>query len=158
METTNGFNGSVSLWRGPLVFSLRIVEKATSTDQAPGGFNEFLMDPLSPWNYALNLDRAKPAATVRLTRGAMPQNPWLPDTTPIKLTVPAQRLPGWGLTRHDLLAAEVPPSPTVSTEPVEQVILVPFGAQTLRIAAFPLLRGPALPPPGINGTSDGSGR
>ena len=45
------------------------------------------------------------------------------------------------------MAAEVPASPATSDEPLEQVTLVPFGAQTLRITAFPLLRGKPLAAP-----------
>ncbi|WP_367874086.1 beta-L-arabinofuranosidase domain-containing protein [Luteolibacter sp. Populi] len=149
LATENGYNGSASLWRGPLVFSLRIKEDVKPVTLFPGGFDEVEFTPASPWNYALDIDRAKPQA--KLSRAPkMPDNPWLPETTPIKLTVSAKRLPGWGLVRDDRMAAEVPPSPAKSDQPLEEVTLVPFGAQTLRITAFPLLRGMPVLEPGLN--------
>ncbi|WP_193213508.1 beta-L-arabinofuranosidase domain-containing protein [Luteolibacter marinus] len=149
IETSNGFNGSAAVWRGPLVFSLRIGEKRETVTTIDGGFDEFELIPTTPWNYALDIDRGKAGGSVELHRAKMPANPWLPDTTPISLSVPAKRLPGWGLVRNDRMAAEVPASPVASDQPVEKVTLVPFGAQTLRITAFPLLRGEAVPEPGL---------
>jgi hypothetical protein len=157
LETQNAFRGSATLWRGPLLFSLRIGENSKTFTKIADGFDEIEMTPASPWNYALDIDRTAPAANVKLTRGKMPKNPWLPETTPVKLTVPAKRLPGWGLVRNDRMADEVPESPVTSGEPLEQVTLVPFGAQTLRITAFPLLRGEAIPDPGITVSHRGHG-
>jgi len=131
--------GSATLCRGPLVFSLRIGEKATAM-KGTAGFEELAMDPITPWNYGLDLDPAAFETSVHLVRGPVPENPWWPDTTPIKLTVAARRLPQWGLAQAGYLADEVPESPAESREPLETVTLVPFGAQTLRITAFPLLR------------------
>ncbi|MES2659617.1 MAG: beta-L-arabinofuranosidase domain-containing protein [Verrucomicrobiota bacterium] len=153
LETENSIRGSASIWRGPLVFSLRIGEDFKTVTKTAGGFDEMDVFPSTPWNYALDLDRKDPAAGVKLTRGKMPKNPWLPETTPIHLTVPAKRLPGWGLILGDRLAAEVPESPASSDQPLEEVTLVPFGAQTLRITAFPLLRGEAIPDPAGIATS-----
>ncbi|MEO5915161.1 MAG: beta-L-arabinofuranosidase domain-containing protein [Luteolibacter sp.] len=149
LETQNSVKGSAAIWRGPLVFSLRIGENRRSVTRIAGGFDEMDFLPTTPWNYALDIDRKDPAANVKLSRGKMPENPWLPETTPLKLTVPAKRLPGWGLVRNDRMADEVPESPASSDQPLEQVTLVPFGAQTLRITAFPLLRGEAVPDPGF---------
>lgn len=149
LATENAYNGSASLWRGPLVFSLRIKEDAKPVTQIAGGFDEVEFTPASPWNYALDIDRAKPQA--KLSRAAkMPENPWLPETTPVKLSVPAKRLPGWVLVHEDRMAAEVPLSPVKSEQPLEEVTLVPFGAQTLRITAFPLLRGEPVLEPGFS--------
>lgn len=149
LETENAFRGSATLWRGPLVFSLRIKEQLKQFTKGPSGFDEIEFSPASPWNYALDIDRAKPLVDAKLNRAKMPQNPWLPETTPITLTVPAKRLPQWGLERDGFMAGEVPHSPATSEEPLEQVTLVPFGSQTLRITAFPLLRGEAVHEPGI---------
>ena len=115
LSTTNGINGSAALWRGPLVFSLRIGEKATVNRPWKPGFEELVMDPTTPWNYALDLDRVSPETMATVVRNSMPKNPWLPATTPITLTVPAKRLPGWGLTHNDFLAAEVPASPALES-------------------------------------------
>jgi len=157
LETKNTLRGSATLWRGPLVFSLRIGEKVDTVNKIAPGFDEVEFTPTTPWNYALDIDRANPAADVKIGRAKMPENPWKPGTTPITLTVPAKRVPGWGLVRGERMADEVPGSPVKSTEPVEQVTLVPFGAQTLRITSFPLLRGEAMPDPGITTSFRGDG-
>ncbi len=149
LEARNAFKGSAVLWRGPLAFTLRIKENVRPVTRIPDGFDEVELTAASPWNYALDIDRAKPGDTVRLSRDKMPENPWLPDTTPVRLSAPARRLPAWGLVRNDRMAAEVPDSPASSSEPLEKVTLVPFGAQTLRITAFPLLRGGPVPDPGL---------
>ncbi len=157
LETQNAFNGSAAIWRGPLAFSLRIGETSKVVTKIAGGFDEMDLLPTTAWNYALDIDRENPAANVTLTRGKMPKNPWLPETTPVKLSVPARRVPAWGLVRNDRMADEVPESPVSSTEPVEQVTLVPFGAQTLRITAFPLLRGEPIPETGLAVSHRGHG-
>jgi Beta-L-arabinofuranosidase, GH127 len=157
LETQNAQKGSATLWRGPLLFSLRIGEESKTFTRIAGGFDEIEMTPTTPWNYALDIDRREPTANVVLTRGTMPENPWLPESTPVKLTVPAKRVPAWGLVRDGRMAGEVPESPVASGEALERVTLVPFGAQTLRITAFPLLRGEALPEPGITVSHRGHG-
>jgi hypothetical protein len=157
LRTQNGFNGSAALWRGPLAFTLRIGEKQEIVTKIAGGFDELNLKPTTPWNYALDIDRGNPTSTVKLSRGEMPENPWLPATTPISLEVPARRLPAWGLVRDGRMAAEVPPSPVKSDEPLENVTLVPFGAQSLRITAFPLLRGEAIPEVGLTASFKGHG-
>ena len=149
LGTTNGFNGSASIWRGPLVFSLRIGEKTKTVTPIDGGFDEMEFTATTPWNYALDMDRDQAGQKVKMQRSEMPKNPWLPATTPITLTVPAKKLPAWGLTRDDRMAEEVPASPVKSDQPTEQITLVPFGAQTLRITAFPLLRGSPILEAGI---------
>jgi len=141
LEARNGYKGSAAIWRGPLVFTLRIGETLNPITRNGGGFDEVEMLPSTPWNFALDMDRANPAADAKLTRSKMPANPWLPKTTPMQLILPAKRLPQWTLIRNDRMAGEVPDSPVTSGEPLEHVMLVPFGAQTLRITAFPLLRG-----------------
>ncbi|QJE94262.1 beta-L-arabinofuranosidase domain-containing protein [Luteolibacter luteus] len=150
LKTENGYRGSAAIWRGPLVFSLKIAETVKTFTKIGGGFDEIEMTPSTPWNYALDLERENPAAQVKLQRAKMPENPWLPESTPITLTVPAKRLPQWGLVRDERMADEVPESPAASDQPLEQVTLVPFGAQTLRITAFPLLRGKEIPDPGLS--------
>ncbi len=157
LETQQAYKNSATLWRGPLLFSLRIGQATKTFTKISGGFDELEMTPTSPWNYALDIDRKNPTANVKLSRRAMPENPWLPETTPVLLTVPAKRLPTWGLILDDRMAAEVPASPASSTEPLEEISLVPFGAQTLRITAFPLLRGEAVVEPGLTVSHLGHG-
>lgn len=140
LETQDGYRESTTLWRGPIAFSLQIGEEAKPVTEIAGGFDELEFLPTSPWNYALDIDRRNPVANAKIIRSQMPENPWLPNTTPIKLRVPARQLNGWQLVKDSCLADEVPQSPVTSDSPLEQITLVPFGAQTLRITAFPVLQ------------------
>ncbi len=143
VEVRQGLNGTATLLRGPLVFSLRLEQRGRSLAPRHDGSDEVEYEAGSPWNFALALDGA-PESGIAVRRRAMPSNPWLPETAPITLDVIAKRLPGWTLDAGGILAQEPPPSPVDSVEPPERIALVPFGAQTLRISAFPILRPGSL--------------
>jgi hypothetical protein len=58
-------NNSVAIERGPLVFSLKIDETWTKLEGdslAP----DWEVRPTTPWNYGLELDSARPAASIKV--------------------------------------------------------------------------------------------
>jgi hypothetical protein len=128
---------AVSVSRGPLAFSLAIGEKWSrygGTDAWPA----FEVFPTTPWNYGLEIDPAKPEASVEVVKksGPVAAQPFTPEAAPIELKAKARKIPEWGLDRHGLVAV-LQPSPAASSEPVETVRLIPMGCARLRIAAFP---------------------
>ncbi|MER6701513.1 RICIN domain-containing protein [Streptomyces fimicarius] len=128
---------SVSVDHGPLTYSLRIGEEY----QRIGGsdtFPEYAVHATSPWNYGLVLDPARPAASLRhrSTGRAPGDNPFTLDGTPLTLTARARRIPEWSADDEHVVAP-LRPSPARSTEPVEEVTLVPMGAARPRITSFP---------------------
>jgi hypothetical protein len=131
---------SVSVFRGPLAYSLKIGERWQQYGSDPK-WPAFEVFPTTAWNYALELDPAQPedAATVRRVRGPLKPQPFTPDSAPVTLTVKARRLPAWQLEDNGLIQ-EVPPSPVVTNERLEQVTLIPMGCARLRVAAFPWIR------------------
>ena len=140
IKTVPRINNSVAVTRGPLVYSLQIGEQWTATSHsAVAGYDESTVTPTTPWNYGLVIDPANPAASIRVNQRAMPadNNPFLQQTTPVTLTATARRLPAWGLT--GVSATEVPTSPIYATAAAEQVTLVPFGAENLRVTYFPVI-------------------
>jgi DUF1680 family protein len=131
--------GSVSVDRGPLTFSLKIGEKhvrAGGTDAWPA----WEIHPTTPWNYGLVLDGADPGRSFDVVRREWPADdvPFTHEGTPIELRARGRRLPAWNLDYLGL-AGKLQPSPVRSAEPEEAITLVPMGAARLRIASFPVI-------------------
>jgi hypothetical protein len=147
VQTGTGPSRSVSVNRGPLVYSLRIGENWTvrTPDPLGAGFDEFEIRPITPWAYALSLDPVNPGATLGFNSLTTPTNPFDPAQNPITLIASAKQVPGWTIGWLGTQAFEPPTSPVASTSTLETVSLVPFGSQHLRVGWFPYLGTPAPP-------------
>ncbi|MEV8377160.1 beta-L-arabinofuranosidase domain-containing protein [Kribbella sp. NPDC056861] len=124
--------GSVSVDRGPLTYSLAIDERYEvigGTEEWP----ELAVYPESPWNYGLVAGSRFDVVRRNVPRGA---NPFTHEGTPLQLKAKARRIPQWEADSEDVVGL-LQPSPARSTEPVEQVTLLPMGAARLRITSFP---------------------
>lgn len=132
-RVTQGFNQSVSVDRGPLVFSYPIGEDWLKL-RTRGLTADWQVFPSTQWNYALVLDDTHPPAL---------QSHELPLTealftrkhSPIEITATARRIPTWQSV--DGAADPVPPSPITTSEPDELIRLIPYAAAKLRITSFP---------------------
>ena len=145
VQTLTGPSRAVAINRGPLVYSLRIGEDWTvrTPDPLGLGFNEYQVTPTTPWNYALQLDPINPAASLTFTNYGMPTNPFDPAEPSVALLAHARQVPEWTIGWRGTQAFEPPVSPVASSNPLEQVTLVPFGSQHLRVSWFPYLGTPA---------------
>lgn len=126
-------NGSVTVDRGPLSYSLRIGEQW----QRVGGSDawpEWEVLPTSPWNYGLELEDA-PLQVIE--HGVRDAQPWTPEAAPIEISARGRRITGWQLENET--AGELLPSPIRSDEPLETLTLIPLGCARLRIACFPVI-------------------
>jgi hypothetical protein len=149
VRAVTGFNNSVSIERGPLIFSLRIGENWSKLKQT-GPVTDWEVFPTSPWNYGLHVDTSNPAKSFEVQEAPMTRQPF-GAAPPLILKAKARRLPQWVMTADS--AAAPPMSPVSLTGrgdiagrlPDETVTLIPYGAARLRITAFPVLA--PLPPP-----------
>ncbi len=133
-------NNSVSVERGPLVYALQIDNKYEIVKSHPvKGFYDYQITPTQAWNYGLLLDNSDLAKQITVKKYKMPENPFDPATTPIRLSVKAQEVTDWKMAYNGILAFEVPYSPVSSAEPVVQVTLIPSGAEKIRISCFPVI-------------------
>jgi hypothetical protein len=138
IKTADQLNNSLSIERGPLVYSLQIEENwSVRTAFTPEGFNEHEVFPMTAWNYGLILDRGKPEDSIKFVQGEPTDNPFSNSLTPVKLIANARKIPSWGLAWNGLYAFDPPISPIESAEKTEQITLIPFGAATLRVTDFP---------------------
>lgn len=128
-----GFQGSISLERGPLVFSLPIKQDWLKLRER-GFADDWQVYPASSWNYALCCDEGD-IAGLRVSEPALPDQPFGEEGTPVRLHVSAKRLVEWR--DQDGAAAPPPLSPVRTAEPIETIQLIPYAAAKLRITSFP---------------------
>jgi len=139
LRTWKKNQNSVSVDRGPLTYSLKIGEKYVregGTDDWPA----WEIHPTTPWNYGLVLNENKPASSFRVVRNDWPDDnqPFKADAAPIELRAKAKRIPAWQKD-HLGLVGKLQLSPAKSSEPTENVTLIPMGCARLRISSFPTI-------------------
>lgn len=129
-------HGSVSIYRGPLLFALPFGEDWREIGgQAPHA--DWEVHPTTPWNIALDVDVTDPEASVSFARRPLSPTPFSPHGAPVTARVRGGRVPGWELEHN--AAGPVPHSPVTTSEEIGELTLIPFGATSLRIAEFPAL-------------------
>lgn len=141
IRTWEANKNSVSVDYGALTFSLDIKENYVKD----GGTKEWPawdILPDSPWNYALILNSDDLAKSFEIVKRDYPSDnmPFTHEGAPIMLKAKGKRIPGWKMDENNLIE-ELPESPVVTDQPVEDIMLLPMGAARLRIASFPVAKG-----------------
>jgi len=159
VRLSKGPENGVGLEWGPLVMSLGIEEKRSIVEEDKRSSPEFpawTMEPASPWNYVLALDKNGKLPPVQIEKRLMIGNPWTAENAPIRIIVPARKVPGWKLKRMKKLVMKhgehtrvhtgniifMPALPDEETlgkasPKTEKITLVPYGSTNLRVTWFP---------------------
>lgn len=131
----------VALVRGPLVYSLLIVENEAKAGRTMAGnpdFPSWDVTPGSSWNYGLVLKTADDVNAVQVNVRPLSGFPWTPENTPVVLTAKARKIPGWDLIEPYGETPELPERSLIAAEEkTETVELIPYGATLLRLSVFP---------------------
>ncbi len=130
-------NGSGTINRGPLSYSLKIGEKwvqCGGTDEWP----EWEVLPTTPWNYGLLSEDMNSDCKFKVNeRTDMNAQPWKVENAPVEIKVRGKRIAGWGLENETV--EELKMSPVKADSPIEELTLIPLGCARLRIACFPIV-------------------
>ncbi len=136
------FNNSVAVDRGPLVYALQIKEdwkNVPATDRY-GSYKE--VRPLTPWNYGLAESTLKniDSSFVVKKKKINSNYPWNPESNPIEIHTRGKVIPEWTL--YNETAGPIPYSTInyLKDAPEVNIVLVPYGTSTLRIAQFPVVK------------------
>lgn len=141
VKTSRRYNGAIAVERGPLVYSLKLGETWTRVNadkphrELPHG--DFEVRPSTPWNYGVIVDETKPESSVSFEEKPVGEKPFSPTGAGVVAKIKGRKLPGWKL-EHGW-AGEVPPEPQESQEPVEELMLIPYGCTNIRVTEFPRL-------------------
>ncbi len=150
-----GDKNSVSVNYGPLTFSLKIKENIKKADPQKTALHDshwvsdvdtshwpaYTIEPGSPWNYGLFLNKNHASASFEVTKKEWPSDdfPFTPESVPLELKVRAKLIPSWKIDKNGL-AGSLPRSPVESREADTTVTLIPMGAARLRISVFPVVQ------------------
>jgi len=134
-----GYNQSVSVERGPLVYGLKLGEQWDKLRDRPSPADDYTVQATTPWNYGLLLPPTSAAAfqvQERPTTGVV----FSPDGAPVELRVQGVRLPQWQLEQNSAGPPPISPVARPAGAAPETLTLIPYGATKLRITSFPVVR------------------
>ncbi len=124
--------GSLTVSRGPLVYSLKIQEETkpyAHLDKWPS----YEVRPGSDWNFGLD-----PRVPLRFMNKPLVEGkqPWDFRNVPVQIEAQGRQIPEWGMDIYGLVAP-LQKMPVLSNAPLRKLTLIPMGAARLRTTVFP---------------------
>lgn len=138
LRTSRWFNDSISIERGPLVFSYGIGEDWVKLRDNGLGSADWQIFPTTPWNYALKVNTVTPEEGITIAETEVGQGPFSRAHAPVRLQIKGRQIPLWRA--DDGAANPLPQSPVSSQEKEETVTLIPYAAAKIRVTAFAQLK------------------
>lgn len=144
--TQTWYENSRSIERGPITYALKVGEEVKKVinekDPIDFGNTYFEIRPSTPWNYALIDVAAKKLdeTFVLEKKPAVALNPWNLENAPHQFKAKAKRVPSWQI--YNDMTGPIPFSFSnmeTGKQPVEEVVLIPYGCTQLRISQFPVI-------------------
>lgn len=142
---------SAGVERGPLAYALKVDARWEEKPAEEGNwriqhpYKEVY--PTAPWNYGITEDSIKNMDfEVVYDESKSGKYPWNLENVPVQLSTKAKRISEWK--KHQHSAGPLPVSGQyrygqsngTADVPAEKITLVPYGATTLRISEFPVVR------------------
>lgn len=156
---------AVSIQRGPLVYTLAIDETRVESSEDPlaikrvlkgnniQGFPALEFFPNGQWRYGIDAEKIAAADAFKVIEAPIPENPFLPETAPVKIEVALRALPDWqaawkaqpGPPPDNIRTATKNPTslPTAaelqSPGAAATMTLLPYGSTHLRLTMLPVI-------------------
>ncbi|MFN8257413.1 MAG: glycoside hydrolase family 127 protein [Bacteroidales bacterium] len=134
------FEKSVGIERGPLVYALRVEEEWKEIKSSAYRETYYEVNPKSDWNYGI-LNKAVNKMDFTVTESdSVALMPWNLANAPVKIVTKAKKIPYWTLVQNSAGKIPYPAYPHRDLKtPEENIVLIPYGCTTLRIAEFPVV-------------------
>lgn len=144
VRTSSWAQNTVGVERGPLIYSLKIEEQWTASDdanrgtgqQAQGNLAFREVTPASAWNYGLILSGDANEDFTVTERGIAGNQPFTVDAAPVVLRCKGQLLPDWRVENNVVAEPTFGPYP-LDENAVCDVELIPYACGRLRISQIP---------------------